>query len=108
MKHKLSDLDMASVSVIGLNLISFLGVGILMNVSYTPNALLELVMTLLGLYAVFGSVGAAFVGVASNIISLLHKRKEQRKITVNFVFFALYFIMVPIWWEIFWIAALSV
>ena len=89
--------DKASLFIIILNYASFLSVFWIFaqpNLEGAADILASIVM----LYGVFGSVGGFFLGISSNILSLIQKR--NRKTTLNLVCLILYLLMLPIWWKL--------
>ena len=91
--------------------------GTLENYDFVPGSepsafdlVLPLLITgIILLYGAFGSIGGSFLGISSNILSLIQKRKERHKITLNLVCLILYLPMLPIWWKLLLrVAALSV
>ena len=97
MKKPFSIWDEVSLFIIVLNYASFLSVFWIFaqpNLEGAADILASIVM----LYGVFGSVGGFFLGISSNILSLIQKR--NRKTTLNLVCLILYLLMLPIWWKL--------
>ena len=107
MKSSISALDKVSLFIIPLNFLSFLAAFGIFHCS-SAESIAPVLTAIILLYGVFGSVGGFFLGISSSILSLLQKRKEGRKITLNLLCLILYLLMLPIWWKLFWIDALSV
>ena len=107
MKKSLSTLDKVSLSFILLNYASFLAVFWIFDLPDlhgVADALAFFVM----LYGVFGAVGGFFLGLSTSVLSLRQKRKSEHGIILPLLCLLLYLFMIPVYLQVFWIAALSV
>ena len=107
MKKPFSIWDEVSLFIIVLNYASFLSVFWIFtqpNLEGAADILASIVM----LYGVFGSVGGFFLGLSSSILSLYQKRKEGEWILFPLLCLILYLFMIPVYKEIFYLAAMSV
>ena len=95
----ISALDKVSLFIVLFNYLNFFAAFWIFHSSY-PEYIHPIFTAINLLYGAFGSIGGFFFGISSNILSLILKRKECRKITRNLVFLILYLLMIPIWWKL--------
>ena len=107
MKKTLSSLDKVSLSFIILNYASFLAVFWVFD-QPDLNGAADILAFLVMLYGVFGSVGGFFLGLSTSVLSLLQKRKPEPGIILPLLCLLLYLFMIPVYLQVFWLAALSV
>ena len=108
MKKQLHILDKISMGMIVLTIVSFVSTLVFKNTLYQINNAFDMVVAVLMMYTIFGVPGMTIIGMVLNTIALIKKNKKPINTTINIVLYIVFVLMLPIWWQFFWDAAMYI
>lgn len=107
-KSTLHILDKISIGMIILTIISFVSTLVFKNTLYQINNAFDMIVAVLMMYTILGVPGMTIIGMVLNTISLIKRNKKHINTTINIVLYIVFVLMLPIWWQFFWDAAMYI
>ena len=107
-KNKKSILDIISLVLIILNFFGIINTAVFADKLYRITNILDCIVVSLFIYTVFVIPITIVVGNVLNIISIIKKKKVGNKFWINIVYMFILILTIPIWYEFWFLALMSV
>ena len=100
MKKKLHVLEIISIGIILFTMIAFVSTFLFYGIVINP--VFDTIVVGLMMVSIFGVPGMTVIGMILNSVSLVKRRKRNSSVTINIVLYAVFVLLLPIWWQFFW------